>query len=180
MEKKYKLIVPVVIIAIVILLIGFFIIFQEQESEENIIVSQSNSMLPGIKLGDELVYADVNDKDDITSWVEGKTIDYKMFGDYGDVIVYAPYGEKGDMIIHRVIFWVDLNENGTCTASDYDIFNTESITIEELGISNYKPSHSGFITKGDNNAIADQSSPQLCTEPVKAEWIVGKILKIES
>ena len=58
----------------------------------------------------------------------------------------------------------------------YDIYNQTSITIPEIGLNNYKPTHSGFITKGDNaktNDRCDQAGG-ICSEPIKPDWITGK------
>ena len=139
-------------------------------------------MLPGIKNGDKLVYNQVNEKNDIVTWVDGKNIDYKKFSDYGDVIIYQSYGDKNfDYIVHRAMAWVKYNEvNDTYTIDGYDIENEMIINIYEIGLSNYKPSPSGFITKGDNpetNKYCDQATT-LCKEPVKVDWIIGKVIKI--
>ena len=135
-----------------------------------------------IDAGDMVLLVKIDSKSDIIprgSSIHGalasKDSDNYFYGDYGDVIVYHPYGrEDTDQIIHRAMCWIEYNDDGTYTVIDYGKVNQPSINIPELGLKNYQPSHSGFITKGDNNAIADQSSPQLCTEPIKVEWISGK------
>jgi len=135
-----------------------------------------------IDAGDMVLLVKVNKKSDIVSrgseihgTLAREDTDNFFYGDYGDVIVYHPYGKDNrDQIIHRAMCWVECNEDGTYTVVDYKILNKESITIEELGLYDYKPSHSGFITKGDNNDICDQRSSDLCLEPIKVEWISGK------
>jgi len=139
-----------------------------------------------IDAGDMVLLVKVEKRSDIIprgSLVYGalkrQNSDEFFYGDYGDVIVYHPYGNtEGDQLIHRAMCWVDYNENEngdvTYTVLDYGIFNKESISIEELALVDYKPSHSGFITKGDHNQVSDQSSTQICTEPIKVEWISGK------
>jgi len=138
-----------------------------------------------IDAGDMVLLVKVNTKSDVVprgssihGTMEREDKENYFYGDYGDVIVYHPYGMKNtDQIIHRAMCWVEVNKDGvdtTYNVSDYSIFNQPSITISELGLKDYKPSHSGFITKGDNNEICDQASPELCTEPIKVEWISGK------
>lgn len=106
---------------------------------------------------------------------------HKTYGDYGDVIIYVP-DRDGDgradkyatPIIHRAICWVEKNPDGSYTVKEYNLTNVSLITIAELGIYNYKPPHSGFITKGDHNKVADQRANGYLSTPVKPEWIIGK------
>jgi len=59
---------------------------------------------------------------------------------------------------------------------EWGIDNESSITISELGLNHYRPSHSGFITQGDNpitNDRCDQAGG-ICSEPIKPDWITGK------
>ena len=103
----------------------------------------------------------------------------QTYGDYGDVIIYKPLGaEDVSQIIHRAMTWVDVNTDGeetTYTIEEYGIYNETSITVSQLGLRNSKPSwtHSGYLTKGDNNNIIDQMS-NICSQPVKLKWISGK------
>ncbi len=106
---------------------------------------------------------------------------HKTYGDYGDVIIYYPNGDKSSTpIIHRAICYIERNPNGTYDIEEYGIHNAKSINLVELGLAlpyhssyeNYKPPHSGFITKGDNNNECDQAGG--LSSPVKLEWIVGK------
>jgi signal peptidase len=100
---------------------------------------------------------------------------HRTYGDYGDVIIYRPMGnEKRTPIIHRAICWVEY-KGGTYTVKEYGIENAPSINIPELHISSYKPSNSGFITKGDNNELPDQyPGGGICAQPIKPEWVIGK------
>ena len=103
----------------------------------------------------------------------------KTYGDYGDVIIYKPLGRNDvSQIIHRAMCWVDVyNYDGitTYTIEDYGIYNETEITIPQLGLRDEKPfwTHSGFLTKGDNNNIIDQIS-NICPQPIKVSWISGK------
>jgi signal peptidase len=135
-----------------------------------------------IDAGDMVLLVKVNTKDDIVprgssihGTMEREDKENYFYGDYGDVIVYHPYGQDNtDQIIHRAMCWVECNEDGTYTVMNYQIINQESITIPELGLQGYTPSHSGFITKGDNNDVCDQTRYELCKEPIKVAWISGK------
>jgi signal peptidase len=101
------------------------------------------------------------------------------YGDWGDVIIYKPLGRDDvSQIIHRLMCWVEVNDDlqeTTYTIYEYGILNETSITIPELGLRNSKPSwtHSGYLTKGDNNKVIDQTS-DICPQPIKLNWISGK------
>lgn len=104
---------------------------------------------------------------------------YRRYGDYGDVIIYKPMGREDRVpIIHRAVCWIEYDEkNGTYTVEEYGIYDATSITIPELGLYNVRFNHSGFITKGDHNDFCDQHpilKNEICPEPVKLEWIIGK------
>lgn len=139
-----------------------------------------------IDAGDMVLLVKIENRDDIVTRgsrnfgaYSQKNPAHFRYGDYGDVIVFYPYGDKNrDQIIHRAMCWVDVHEgsDGTLTYSvkEYGETNQDSINIDELGLKDYKPSHEGFITKGDNNLIADQSNNAICSEPIKVEWVSGK------
>jgi len=137
-----------------------------------------------IDAGDMVLLVKVNGKDDVVTHGGGcdgaystRDKDNHFYGDYGDVIIYRKYGDPdAKQIIHRARCWIEVNEDDTYTVSDYCIYNEESITIKELGLKNYKPTHSGFITQGDNpvtNSACDQMGG-ICDEPIKPEWVTGK------
>ncbi len=110
---------------------------------------QSGSMEPHIHKGDVIILVG-KDRTKIITYVEGKKMNYKSFGDYGDVIVYYPNGDRSRTpIIHRAIRWVNAGE------------------MLPGGV---RAKHSGYITKGDANSMYDQP---FLSEPVKPEWIVG-------
>ena len=133
-----------------------------------------------IDAGDMVLLVKVNRKDDVLTRggdfsgekAKGEA-GFQSYGDYGDVIVYRKYGRyDDDQIIHRARCWIEYNELfQTYTVAEYGIFNQSSITIQELGLNKYKPSHSGFITQGDNpvtNNRCDQAGG-ICDEPIKPE-----------
>ena len=136
-----------------------------------------------IDAGDMVLLVKVNNEADLV--VRGgpnggemaKEDGFQSYGDYGDVIVYRKYGRTDEeQIIHRAICWVEHNDDKTYTVEEYGIYNENAITISQIGLSNYKPSHSGYITKGDNpftNDRCDQAGG-ICSEPIKFEWVTGK------
>ncbi len=137
-----------------------------------------------IDAGDMVLLVKINEKNDILT--RGSKFDgeyakgiggFQSYGDYGDVIVYKKYGRSDeDQIIHRAMCWIDFNDDNTYTVQEYGIIDASSITINELGLNNYQPTHSGFITKGDNPVTNDRCDQAggICSEPIKPEWITGK------
>lgn len=138
-----------------------------------------------IDAGDMVLLVKVNEKNDILT--RGGNFGgekakgsggFQSYGDFGDVIIYKKYGRTDeDQIIHRAICWIEYNDNDkTYSVDEYGIEDSSSITIPDLGLNNYKPPHSGFITQGDNpitNDRCDQAGG-ICSEPIKTEWITGK------
>ncbi len=127
---------------------------------------QSGSMEPHLHIGDVVILVSPS-RTKIVTWVEGKQKDYKMFGDYGDVIVYYPNGDKRiTPIIHRVIAWV--NKGDRIPILDHK--------TGKLILSNVVAKSSGYITQGDHNPIPDQLAELpngMRIQPVKVSWIIG-------
>jgi signal peptidase I len=137
-----------------------------------------------IDAGDMVLVQKVSKKSDVIphgGLIRGAEAEngWRSYGDYGDVIIYKPLGRTDvSQIIHRAMCWVDVyNVNGQTkyTIKDYGIDNETSLTIPELGLYNRDPgwSHSGFLTKGDNNEVIDEIT-DICPEPVQVDWITGK------
>jgi signal peptidase len=104
----------------------------------------------------------------VVTYQSGQSVDYRSFGDYGDVVVYSAGGPGGTAIIHRVRFWVDAGENW------YPRVNQAYIPEGVNGCEDlqYCPAdHAGFITKGDANRYYDQANR--ISPPVRPEWIRG-------
>ncbi|WP_256295798.1 S26 family signal peptidase [Haloarchaeobius salinus] len=108
---------------------------------------------------------------------------YWSFGDYGNVIVYQPDGsDRRTPIIHRARFWVDEGENwvdseaegGTGKADPQHLSRDESAdrSFDCEDITACPADYSGFVTKGDDNAVYDQIGGQSST--VRSEWVRGK------
>ena len=102
----------------------------------------------------------------VLPYTHARQTEYTKFGSSGSVVVYSPPGEPGPPIIHRARFRVEKGENW------YDRADPEYINADNCRELLHCPApHSGFITKGDNNAGYDQSLG--LSPPVKPAWIVG-------
>ena len=142
--------------------------------------SDDTSYLGIIDTGDMVIMISP-DKKSVTTYIEGYQSEYWKFGSYGDVIIY--YRDNGkNPVIHRAIIWLDVDENGVISAPSLKDLPTSKwenegswdynnlvgyLTLKELpygsgyrdvSIDLSKITHSGFLTKGDNNADFDQSS----------------------
>jgi len=97
--------------------------------------SHDQSYIGTIDTGDLVLVKRIQDKFDITTYLEGVTEDYRSYGDYGDVIVYRRGGSDAyTPIIHRAVMFLEANEDGTFSAIelehfyrgvDYDLVNNE-------------------------------------------------------
>ena len=142
--------------------------------------SNDTSYLGIIDTGDMVVMVSP-DKRSVTTYVEGYQSGYWKFGSYGDVVIY--YRDNGkNPVIHRAIIWLDVDENGVISAPSLKDLPTSKwenegnwdynnligyLTLKELpygggyrdvSVDLSRITHSGFLTKGDNNADFDQSS----------------------
>lgn len=128
---------------------------------------ESQSMTPNLKLGSTLLIVQQDRFGALQTSEVGALTGYGKYNSlpnnsgqqvYGDVIIYRPNGNTVvHPIIHRVIRYVD---------------DTTAVTV-------YNATHGGYITKGDRNPIEDQQGAfpgvgQI--QPVKPEWIVGKLI----
>ncbi len=150
------------------------------ESGSMMHVDEPFGRLGTINAGDMVFLVKVNDREDIVTRGQKMEMPHEddfFYGGHGDVVVYKKYGNPDEQqIIHRAICWIEYHENNTYSVEEYGIHYVDSITISDVGLKNYQPGHSGFITQGDNpitNPTCDQVG-LICTEPIKAEWITGK------
>lgn len=185
--------VVVALIAVLIILTALWAYTNQWFGAPMVAIESGSMMHPNepfgrlgtIDAGDMVLLVKVNSKKDIVTHggdfggekAKGEA-GLRTYSSYGDVIVYQKYGDpKEDQIIHRAMCWIEYHEEyETYTVKEYGIKNETSVTIDELGLNGYRPTHSGFITKGDNpdtNPTADQVGG-ICTVPIKMEWISGK------
>ena len=192
---------------LVLILIVFFLLwtYTGQWFAQPLVVIESGSMehtppmystdppfgrLATIDAGDLLLSKKVMTRKDIT--VHGGNFGgaqaengWKSYGDYGDAIIFFPDGHMDEIsVVHRAMCWVDVKDLGSerrYTIQEFGIYNQSSLgPIPELGLDyTVTPNwtHSGFLTKGDNNKIFDNLANQgiyQSTQPIKVEWIEGK------
>ncbi|HUL61796.1 MAG TPA: S26 family signal peptidase [Methanocella sp.] len=111
------------------------------------------SMLPNMRQND-LVIIKASAKADVNTYDGSLSDGYRMFNDYGDVIVYRPLGDATRTpVIHRAMYYVKEGE--------------------PMWPGGPVAPHDGYITQGDNNFLYDQSSAISQNQPVKPEWIIG-------
>ena len=135
---------------------------------------ESGSMQPHMSKGDLVVVSEPGryapegayGETGVLPYTHARQTKYTKFGSSGSVVVYSPPDEAGPPIIHRARFRVEEGENW------YDRADSEYINADNCRELLHCPApHSGFITKGDNNAGYDQSLG--LSPPVKPAWIVG-------
>lgn len=140
-----------------------------------IVTIESESMVPNMNVGDLVLVMAADRLSPLQSMAEGNVSGYEKFNKPGDVLIYRPNGNTDlHPIIHRALYWIDAGP----TDISYREINKATGKIETK---QYIAPNSGYITKGDNNPVIDQTgfgsnyrglgSPIL---PVKPEWIVGK------
>jgi signal peptidase len=117
---------------------------------------QSASMAPNMQIGD-LILVQSSQRTNITTYEDGKTLNYRSLNDYGDVIAYYPKGDsKFIPILHRAMYYV---EEG-----------------KPMWPSGPPAPYAGYIAKGDNkatNSAYDQQGSVSYLQPVKKEWIIA-------
>ena len=142
--------------------------------------SDDTSYLGIIDTGDMVVMVSP-DKRSVITYVEGYNSGYWKFGSYGDVVIY--YRDNGkNPVIHRAIIWLEVDDGGIISAPSLKDYPTSrwdnegnwdynnlvgKLTLKGLPYGNIyenvtidlsRITHSGFLTKGDNNNSFDQSS----------------------
>ena len=134
-----------------------------------VVTIESESMVPHMNVGDLVFVVSADRYGDLQTWKEGQETGYMKFEDYGDVIIYKPNGATSvHPIIHRAMVWAEEGQ-------------TFQVTTGNLNYT-YTAPHAGYITKGDNNAVIDQTGWESGyrglgpLEPVRDEWLVGKAL----
>lgn len=171
-----------------------------------VIVVESGSMMHAVAetpygrigtldVGDIAFVRDVDSPEPIETWAEGGR---DHFGRPGDVIAYAANGDRANastpIILHRAMAWLDVSIDPLTGRGTYRLHWTEGqvITFNESGIYfpplgfdeangwtpglGYRPTYSGFLTKGDNaftNPAADQALG--LSEVVDPSWIEGTL-----
>lgn len=172
------------LIAAIIILIILMVMYAYTRVWPPIVVIESTSMehsnppygrIGTIDAGDFTFVKKADNKEAIVTYYQGKKTGYMTYGNYGDVIIFRKNGKAGTPIIHRVIVWVEVypgNNTIKYGIPELGWFNNDSVELKEVGLQDYHPPHSGFITKGDNNPSCDQGAGKE-VQPVKFEWVIG-------
>ena len=170
-----------------------------------IVTIESESMVPNMNVGDLVLVMAADRLSPLESMAEGNISGNEKFNKPGDVIIYHPNGivnyprnilepktpqniltnlswdfrtligwNQVHPIIHRALYWID--EGPTNITSREMNTSTKKIETKQ-----YVAPHAGYITKGDNNPVIDQTGfgsnyrgLGSAIQPVKPEWIVGK------
>jgi signal peptidase len=146
---------------------------------------QGYGRLGTIDPGDLVFVRRIADRVDVATLAQGGTARY---GKSGDVVVYRPSGHTDvTPIIHRALFYVQVNDSDhTYSVPDLGIFHQPTLdqpaavtlahcTLSGSGVhGRWTTADSGFITKGDNNAVADQCPGGITPFPARLDWVLGK------
>jgi signal peptidase len=135
----------------------------------------SGSMDPSVSQGDAVVIVSNEkyqpapaDDNGVVTWEAGKEADYRMFGDYGSVIVFVSSANDSQATVHRAMLYVEEGENWYDRANKSYLDGAES--CDE--IRNCPAPHAGYITKGDANPSYDQAVGM--SPPIQDSWVVGR------
>lgn len=135
---------------------------------------ESHSMEPNLQKNDVLVITAPNrfapPQADLNGIVTASAADqsHESFGQRGSVILYTPPDRTGPPVVHRVKFHVEKGENWFKKA------NRQAVNADSCErIAHCPASHAGYITKGDNNRLYDQTGG--VAPVVKPSWIRGRV-----
>lgn len=197
LEEQIKSIGKDVLISLIILIMVLGILFVYSGRWPPLVVIESSSMSHGsgsppdsklgvIDTGDIVIVKETN-KEEITTYVEGKAEGKKTYGQCGDVLIYKALGREETPIIHRPILYLKYDDGYFDVPSlknleygeDWSIENDVSLGTERwndlsgtIYIHNYgyadkevkieldpllRYGHSGYITMGDHNPKIDQN-----------------------
>ncbi|MCA1819099.1 MAG: S26 family signal peptidase [Thermoplasmatota archaeon] len=137
--------------------------------------------------GDLVFVRHVSDPADVTTKADAGASHY---GRPGDVIVYRKAGLAQETpIIHRALFWVQVNQDRTFSVPALGLDHAASLNVPavramlsdaggcdvtstfQVSSNMYGEAGSGFVTRGDNNNLADQCAG---IPPARLEWVLGK------
>ncbi len=123
-----------VLVSLIILLIILGSLYAFSGRWPPMVVVESGSMMHGensqIGVIDpaDIVLVQETDRDEITTYVEGRATGYRMYGQYGDVIIFEPDGDNSETpIIHRAVIYLEYDEED----SSFDIPSLEDLEYGE-------------------------------------------------
>ncbi|MHB8604031.1 MAG: S26 family signal peptidase [Thermoplasmatota archaeon] len=142
-----------------------------------------------IDVGDLVLVKKINGRGDVELNVDKDAHD--TYSGRGDVVLYERDGDAtATPVIHRAMSWIEVDGAGAnrtyrlLLPDGYHDFGTAGVAWPAFGFDAshvccptgaYKPTNSGFVTKGDNartNTATDQALG-ITREPVKPEWVLG-------
>ncbi|HNX40332.1 MAG TPA: S26 family signal peptidase [Methanothrix sp.] len=121
---------------------------------------ESGSMVPNLNIGDIVVVQGAS-RTDIIPWDEAEATGYMAFNNPGDVILYRPYGKASLNLLDQLkmlLGWGPGNEKATPIIHRALRYVDEGEPMWEGGP---LAPFSGYITKGDHNAVIDQMAGQI-------------------
>tara|TARA_B110000438_G_scaffold286791_1_gene318394 strand:- start:460 stop:1284 length:825 start_codon:yes stop_codon:yes gene_type:complete len=151
------------------------------EHDNNSLYAEPRYSHLGIIDTGDLVIVKQAEKDEIVTYLAGKKTNYKMYGDYGDVIVYykngieTHEGQPVTPVIHRAMAWVEVidKENKTYYIPEIDTYFYGKIELAEIGLGGGASikdlENSGYITKGDSTG--NPHPDQLTHYDIKGEKV---------
>lgn len=102
-----------------------------------LVVIESNSMQHGddsnvgvIDTGDLVLVKEIEDADDLVTYIEGRSSGHRTYGDYGDVIIFRKNGQEGTPVIHRSVMYFELNDTDNNTLT----FDVPTLARLEYGV----------------------------------------------
>lgn len=114
-----------IVIAAGIIGVLLLVIFLYTGNWPPMVVIESDSMQHGddselgvIDTGDLVLVKELDDHNDLTTYVEGRATGYETYSEYGDVIIYRKNGGEDTPVIHRPVLELVLN---TTTNISFDI-----------------------------------------------------------
>lgn len=147
--------------------------------------------------GDIVVIRAVESRQDVQTFYGPG--DRQVGGARGDVIVFVPAPTRENPfpypVVHRAVAYLEReivqipNPNpvpgGSPTISvprftveEFGVYDARAVTIPELGLYNYQPDRSGFLTRGDNPRTNDLSDQALgvTANPVEVDRVLGRVV----
>lgn len=168
-------------------------------------MSHAEEPLPGVlDPGEWRRLGPVDDRSDVTTFLEGRETGHRVGADFGDVVTYRPVHRgqpvEGKLVNHRALAWVVYN--GTADAYNVPALGIEGETSFVVpGVGRWDPRadryvrgdlpvrldpdlhgrHDGVLTKGDHNPGTDQSTTRGLqgigtVELVEPERIHGRVV----
>jgi signal peptidase len=149
MSKLVRVLVFGILLGVVVASVISLVLYMYAGVWPALVTVTSGSMEPNISQGDLILVSEPNN---IETYSESNR---ENFGKPGDVIVFYPDGNKDTTIIHRAMIKVDKGENWYEEANP-EYFSENISHCNDL--TNCPAPKSGYITKGDNNDVYDQSA----------------------